>query len=106
MLTSITADNICITFISYFQDKTCQLETSLVTNLKICCHVIFILIFQALLTYNFAAYVYPVRVVSVDQNWAEDIGWVIAVTPIVIGLLVGAIHALYNQKGPLKRVCI
>ena len=43
---------------------------------------------------------------SVDQNWAEDIGWVIAVTPIVIGLLVGAIHALYNQKGPLKRVCI
>ena len=59
---------------------------------------------QALLIYNFAAYVYPVRVVSVDQQWAEDLGWVIAIAPIALGLVVGAVHALCNQKGPMKQV--
>ena len=54
--------------------------------------------------YNFAVYVYPVPVVGYDQRWAENVGWVLAVAPLSLALLAGAIHALFKLKGSFKQV--
>ncbi|KAL8560341.1 hypothetical protein ACOMHN_006072 [Nucella lapillus] len=55
----------------------------------------------SLLIYNFAVYIYPERVVGYDQRWAEDVGWCVAVSPLLLGVLLGALHALLKGQGNL-----
>ncbi|XP_053407768.1 sodium- and chloride-dependent GABA transporter 1-like [Mercenaria mercenaria] len=61
------------------------------------------LISSVLLVYYFAVYVYPTPVVGYEQRWAETLGWVIAVAPIAICLVLGAVHAVFKQKGTIKQ---
>lgn len=56
-----------------------------------------------LLLYYHVVYVYPVRVVGYEQRWAENLGWFIAAAPIIVGLLLGAGHAIYKQKGSIRQ---
>lgn len=60
--------------------------------------------FQSLLIYNFAVYIYPERVVGYDERWAEDVGWCVAVTPLLLGVALGALHALLKGQGNLVEV--
>nr|KAG5708361.1 hypothetical protein BaRGS_034392 [Batillaria attramentaria] len=53
----------------------------------------------SLLIYNFAVYIYPERVVGWDQRWAEDVGWCVAITPLLLGVVLGALHALVTGQG-------
>lgn len=61
------------------------------------------LISSVLLVYYFAVYVYPTPVVGYEQRWAESFGWVIATAPIILCLILGAVHAIYRQKGTIKQ---
>ncbi|XP_052773213.1 sodium- and chloride-dependent neutral and basic amino acid transporter B(0+)-like [Mya arenaria] len=61
------------------------------------------LISSVLLIYYFAVHVYPVPVVGYGQRWAEALGWAVAVIPVLAGLGLGAVHAVYSQKGTLKQ---
>ena len=60
--------------------------------------------FQSLLIYNFAVYIYPERVVGYDVRWAEVVGWCVAVTPLLLGVALGALHALLKGQGNLVEV--
>ncbi|XP_070212713.1 sodium- and chloride-dependent neutral and basic amino acid transporter B(0+)-like [Littorina saxatilis] len=55
----------------------------------------------SLLIYNFAVYIYPERVVGYDERWAEDVGWCVAITPLLLGVALGALHALLKGQGNL-----
>ncbi|XP_060578985.1 sodium- and chloride-dependent taurine transporter-like [Ruditapes philippinarum] len=61
------------------------------------------LISSVLLVFYFAVYVYPRPVVGVEQRWAESLGWVIAVAPITLCLILGAAHAVNKQKGTMRQ---
>ena len=61
-------------------------------------------VFQSLLIYSFAVYIYPERVVGYDERWAEDVGWCVAVTPLLMGVVLGALHALFKGQGNLVEV--
>ncbi|XP_060076937.1 sodium-dependent neutral amino acid transporter B(0)AT1-like [Ylistrum balloti] len=58
---------------------------------------------SAMLIYYFAVYVYPFPVVGYDQRKAETVGWCIAAAPIILGLIFGALHAVFNEKGTLRQ---
>ena len=51
-------------------------------------------------------YVYPEPVVGYEQRWAEQLGWCVAIFPVVLGLVAGAVHAVWKQKGPIKEVFV
>lgn len=59
------------------------------------------IISSGLLIYYFSVYVYPEPVVGYEQRWAESLGWVIAIVPLVLGLTFGAFHAVIKQKGTI-----
>ncbi|XP_059148782.1 uncharacterized protein LOC131936008 isoform X2 [Physella acuta] len=54
------------------------------------------------LIYNFIVFVYPESVVSYEQQWAENIGWCVSVSPLLLGVLLGALHTLLSLKGSVK----
>ncbi|PVD30244.1 hypothetical protein C0Q70_09506 [Pomacea canaliculata] len=56
----------------------------------------------SLLIYQFAVYVYPEAVVEYEQRWAEDLGWCVAVTPLLLGVVLGALHALLMGEGSIS----
>lgn len=62
------------------------------------------LIWQGMLIYYFAVYVYPYSVLGYDEQWAEKLGWVISTTPITFCLILGAVHAICKEKGNFKQV--
>ncbi|KAL3864343.1 hypothetical protein ACJMK2_006034 [Sinanodonta woodiana] len=61
------------------------------------------LITAVLLVYYFAVYVYPRPVVGYDERWAEKLGWFIAAGPVILGLFLGAAHAVHSNKGTVKQ---
>ncbi|OWF55038.1 sodium- and chloride-dependent transporter XTRP3-like [Mizuhopecten yessoensis] len=61
---------------------------------------------SAMLIYYCAVYVYPFPVVGYDQREAEMVGWFIAASPIILGLIFGAVHAVFNEKGTLRQRCL
>lgn len=63
-----------------------------------------VLFLQSLLIYQFAVYVYPEAVVEYEQRWAEDLGWCVAVTPLLLGVVLGALHALLMGEGSISEV--
>ena len=63
-----------------------------------------ITVFQAVLIYYYAVYVYPVPIVGYDQRAAESVGWLVTVVPMSICIVLGAVHAVVKQKGSLKQV--
>lgn len=64
------------------------------------------LIPAGMLIYYFAVYVYPYSVLGYDEQWAEKLGWVISTTPITFCLILGAVHAIFKEKGNFKQRCI
>ncbi|KAL5015977.1 hypothetical protein ScPMuIL_005566 [Solemya velum] len=60
------------------------------------------LISAALLIYYFAVHVYPHAIVGHDQAWAEHLGWFVASGLIIVGVTIGAVHAVYKEKGSFK----
>ncbi|KAL4231711.1 hypothetical protein ACF0H5_009287 [Mactra antiquata] len=61
------------------------------------------LISAVLLVYFYVAYVYTSSVVGYEQRWANKLGWTISVVPVLLGIILGAIHAIHKQKGSLKQ---
>ena len=61
-------------------------------------------ILQGMLIYYFAVYVYPYSIFGYDEQWAEKIGWVISVLPIMFCIILGAVHAVYKGEGNFKQV--
>lgn len=59
---------------------------------------------QCLLIYYFAVYVYQESVVSIEQRWAEYLGWLASISPIIFGVILGAAHAVWKETGSLKGV--
>ncbi|XP_046562757.1 sodium- and chloride-dependent transporter XTRP3-like [Haliotis rubra] len=60
------------------------------------------LVAACLLIYYFAVYVYQESVVSVEQRWAEYLGWLASISPIIFGVILGAAHAVWKETGSLK----
>ncbi|CAL1526728.1 unnamed protein product [Lymnaea stagnalis] len=51
------------------------------------------------LIYNFIVYLYPESILSYEQRWAEHLGWCISLSPLLLGVILGAIHTMITLKG-------
>ena len=60
--------------------------------------------FQALMLYFFATNVYPYAVAEGGQTWAEALGWTVGAAPVLLGITLGAVHAVYMKKGSIRQV--
>lgn len=54
--------------------------------------------------YYFATNVYPYAVAEGGQTWAEWLGWFVGAAPVLLGVSLGAVHAVYKKKGSIKQV--
>ncbi|CAG5133703.1 unnamed protein product [Candidula unifasciata] len=59
-----------------------------------------------LLIHNFVVFMYPEAVVSYEQRWAENLGWCVSVSPLVLGVVSGVIHTILKQPGSFKEKLI
>ena len=41
-----------------------------------------------------------------DQRWAEYIGWLASIAPLILGVILGAVHAIWKAEGTLQEVCV
>ncbi|XP_041369672.1 sodium-dependent proline transporter-like [Gigantopelta aegis] len=60
------------------------------------------LISACMLIYYFVMYVYQEAVVGYDQRWAEYIGWLASIAPFILGVILGAVHAIWKAEGTLQ----
>lgn len=57
-----------------------------------------------MLLYYFATNVFPYSVAESEQRWADWMGWIVGAAPVLLGVTLGALHAVCTKKGSIKQV--
>ncbi|KAH9503214.1 hypothetical protein Btru_068489 [Bulinus truncatus] len=60
------------------------------------------LIAACFLVYNLIVFVYPETVERYEQKWIEHLGWCVSVSPCLLGVSLGALHAILSLTGSFK----